>query len=76
MRHMQNRLKKMERNGLKDNENESIRKIVRSLTLDEACFCLWVIRDGEAYNQTDYPKPTKEDEKRAAMLLKHPLRIV
>jgi len=51
-----------------------IREIVESLTLDQARFCLWVMRDGDdgTKNPTNHPKPTKKDEKLVARLLKLP----
>lgn len=66
------RLQRLERDRPQNNEKEHIRAIVRALTLDEARFCLWVIRAKreDATKPTDHPEPTEADEKRAAQLLK------
>jgi len=73
------RLRKLEQRRPQKTEDERLSEIVRSLTLDEARFCLWVIccREGnweeaDEENPTDHPKPTKDDDKRFAQLLKPP----
>ena len=87
MKNTQNRLHKLEQDRPQDAENGRnalIREVIRSLTIDEARFIIWVISgrnhnslegfyasDGSyVRNPTDHPTPTKDDEERLRLLTK------
>ena len=75
MRNIQSRLQKLEQDRPEEIDNARIRDIVRSLTLEEARFCLWVLRwedweDEDSESPSDHPKPTKADIRRFNKLLK------